>query len=104
MTEPKDVGWFENLRNRYEALLTEYGTIAIATYFTIFFASIAGFYIAIEMGFEIGGNLGEVGKIGAAWAATKVLQPVRILATIVLTPLVATVKHRVFPGTAPRVD
>jgi hypothetical protein len=90
------VGWFQDLRNRYQDLLAEYGGIAVGVYFTIFFGSIAAFYVAIELGFDVGGgNLGEVGKVGAAYAATKVLQPVRILATLVLTPIVAGVKHRV---------
>ncbi|MCA9569631.1 MAG: DUF1279 domain-containing protein [Myxococcales bacterium] len=98
MTEtPEKKGWFADLRDRYEDLLAEYGTIAIVVYFTIFFGSILIFYVAIGMGFEVGGNVGEVGKIGAAYAATKVLQPLRIVLTLVLTPVVARVKHMVRP-------
>lgn len=92
--ENAETSWFQKLRNRYEALIAEYGSIAIAVYLVLFFGSIAVFYVLIELGFEVSGNLGEVGKIGAAYAAAKVLQPVRILGTLVLTPIVANVKHR----------
>ncbi len=82
-------GLFAGLRLRYEALLKEYGAIALGVYFVLFVSSIAMFYVLIELGVEVTEPVGEVGKIGAAYAATKVLQPVRIVATLALTPLVA---------------
>jgi hypothetical protein len=77
------------LKSRMSALLAEYGKVAIWLYFTIFALVFAGFAIAISAGVEVESAAGGAGLAGAAWLATKVTQPVRILATLALTPLVA---------------
>ena len=74
--------------------MAEYGRIAIFVYLAIFAASLVGFATAIEMGFEVDGAAATTGLWGAAWLATKVIQPLRIGGTLVLTPIVATVVRR----------
>jgi hypothetical protein len=76
------------LKERFKALMEDYGPVAFAVYFAIFFLCIAGFAVAFRMGFQMEGVGGTAGTLGAAWLATKVIQPIRILATLALTPLV----------------
>ena len=78
-----------SLTERLKLLLAEYGRVAIILYFTIFFLVLAGFAIAISAGFDVEGAGETTGLIGAAWLATKVTQPIRIIVTLALTPLVA---------------
>lgn len=75
-----------SLKQRMTALLEDYGPVAFAVYFAIFFLCIAGFALAFRMGFQMEGVGGTAGTLGAAWLATKALQPLRILATLALTP------------------
>jgi hypothetical protein len=83
------------MREKMKALLAEYGQVAIATYFTLFVLTLAGFAIAIKLGFEPESAAGTAGVLGAAWVATKLTQPIRILATLALTPLVAAAVKKV---------
>lgn len=89
-----------SVRQRLERLFADYGSIAIATYFGIFFMTWGGFASAIALGIDVDGAAVGAGTIGAAWLATKVTQPVRIGATVLLTPLVARAWHRVRPRPA----
>jgi hypothetical protein len=93
------------VKARFQALLAEYGPIALGTYLGIFALSMAGFSAAIAMGFEVDGAAGGLGTLGAAWVATKVVQIPRFLLTFALTPLVARVVRRGAPpessGAAP---
>lgn len=81
------------LKERLKALLEEYGRVAIITYFTIFGLALGGFAIAIRLGLSVDSSAGTAGTFGAAYVATKLTQPLRILATLVLTPIVAKVVH-----------
>jgi hypothetical protein len=76
------------VKEKLKALLAEYGPIAIVIYFVIFLAVYLSFYISITGGFQPEGVGETAGTFGAAWLATKLTQPLRILATLVLTPLV----------------
>ena len=82
------------LKVRFKALMEEYGTIAIATYFGIFFLVIGGFWLAIRFGVEVEGTAGTAGTLAAAWVATKLTQPLRILGTLLLTPIIGKLVHR----------
>ncbi len=90
--------WWSRNSVKLKEHFAEYGRIAIITYFTIFFATVAGFAIAI-------GGSGEGawawGTLGAAWLATKATQPLRIGATLAVTPVVAAVWHRLRGRTPP---
>jgi hypothetical protein len=81
-------------RERLKKLLAEYGQLALYVYFAIFALVICGFALAIQMGIAVESAAGKAGIWGAAWLATKVTQPLRILATIALTPLVAQLLKR----------
>jgi hypothetical protein len=77
------------LKERLKELMETYGRLAFIIYFTIFFGTLAGFIIAIKAGFEVSSGSGQTGTVVIAYAATKALQPIRILVTLALTPLVA---------------
>ncbi len=85
------------LKERLTTLLNEYGRVAIIIYFTIFALVLSGFAVAIKFGVEVDSAAGTAGTIGAAWVATKLTQPLRILATLVLTPIVAKLIERFAP-------
>jgi hypothetical protein len=78
-------------RQRLKALLTEYGRLAIYTYLVLFVLVLLGFAGAIHLGVRAESTAGKAGLWGAAWLATKLTQPLRILATVALTPLVGQV-------------
>jgi len=96
------LSWFHDLKDRYQGLIEEFGTVAIATYFAIFFATLFGFYVAINLGVEVQGATAGAGKLVSAYVATKLTQPLRIGATLVLTPPVAAVLRRVRPRNGDR--
>jgi hypothetical protein len=81
-------------RKRLKQLLAEYGKLALYVYLAIFALVLAGFALAISMGIKVESAAGQAGIWGAAWLATKVTQPLRILATLALTPLVARLLRR----------
>ena len=82
--------------------------IAVIAYFTIFFTTWFGAWIAIQRGVDLAALAKRVGlspsgivaNLGAGTAAyifTKILQPVRIGLTVVLTPLLARLYERARP-------
>ena len=89
------------MRRTAKALLAEYGAAAVVVYFTIFFAVLGGFWLAIRMGWRPTGAAGNVGTFAAAYIATKLTQPLRIGATVLLTPIVARVYERLRGRVAP---
>ena len=82
------------LKQRLKAHFAEYGRVAIWTYLTLSILTIIGFSIAIGVGFAPSSASGIFGVIGAGWVAAKATMPLRILATLGLTPLVATLVAR----------
>lgn len=76
-----------SLKKRLKDLMEVYGRLAITIYLTIFFATLGGFILAIKAGFDVDGGAGQTGTVVIAYAATKALQPVRILVTLALTPI-----------------
>jgi hypothetical protein len=82
-------------REKLKSLLAEYGNVALATYFAIFLLTLAGFYIAISLGFKTEGTASGLGVLGAAYVATKLTTPLRIAGTLLATPLVAAVVRKV---------
>lgn len=77
------------MRTSIKDILAEYGRVALWVYFVIFALVLVGSWAAIHMGWQPEGVAGGMGTLGAAWVATKLTQPLRIGATLVLTPLVA---------------
>ena len=82
------------MRKTAQRLLTEYGLAAVVVYFAIFFAVLFGAWAAIGAGWKPTGALANVGAFTAAYLFTKVTQPVRIAATVVLAPLAAKLWER----------
>ena len=83
------------MRKNVQQLLAQYGAVAAVVYFTIFFAVLAGFWAALHLGWRPASVGGSAGTLAAAYVATKLTQPLRIAATIALTPLAAKVYARV---------
>jgi len=78
-------------RQRLKTLLAEYGRLALYIYLVMFALVLLGFAAAIHLGVRAESTAGKAGLWGAAWLATKVTQPLRILATMALTPLLARI-------------
>jgi predicted MFS family arabinose efflux permease len=78
-----------SLKQRLTKLMDQYGKVALYTYLTLSLSAIAGFSIAIGFGMEANSTGGVLGAIGAGWLAAKATMPLRILATLGLTPLIA---------------
>ena len=72
----------------------EYGRLAIIIYVIIQALVLTGFALAITFGFKPQSAAGGVGTFGAAWVATKLTQPLRILATLLCTPVIARLLNR----------
>ncbi|HJQ19905.1 MAG TPA: hypothetical protein VJ867_06100 [Gemmatimonadaceae bacterium] len=77
------------MRRTLKQILVEYGAVAVVVYLVIFFAVFFGFWAAIRFGWHPSGALANMGAVTAAYLATKVTQPLRIIGTLALTPLVA---------------
>lgn len=92
------------MKARLEKLLAEYGRVALYTYLSLSLLAILGFSIAIGAGFAPSSATGVVGVIGAGWLAAKATMPLRILATLVLTPLIAALVRRVTKRKTPVTD
>ena len=82
------------MKKTVQKLLAEYGTVAVVVYFAIFFAVLGAFWLAIRFGWRPESAAGNVGTFAAAYIATKITQPLRIAATLVMTPFVARLYER----------
>ncbi len=83
--------------------MIEYGSLAIYVYFAIFAIVLLGFVVAISAGLHVKSHAATAGTWGAAYLATKLTQPLRIAATLVITPLVMKIfrlKKRTPPSDA----
>lgn len=92
------------LKERLSAHFAEYGKFALYTYLTLSLLAIAGFSVAIGLGMAPSSATGVIGTIGAGWLAAKATMPLRILATLALTPLVAMLWRRLRPAPAEDVE
>jgi len=92
------------MKARLQKLLAEYGKVALYTYLTLSLLAIAGFSVAIGLGFGTESATGVIGTIGAGWLAAKATMPLRILATLALTPLVASLVRRLTKDKADSED
>jgi hypothetical protein len=82
------------VRKTVNQVLAEYGPIALVVYFSIFFAVLITCWVAIHLGWQPESAIGAAGAFTGAYLATKVTQPLRIAATLVITPFAARVVHR----------
>ena len=83
------------MRRTFKQILTEYGTTALVVYLTIFTLVLLGAWLGIRLGWRPESAAGNVGAFTLAYLVTKATQPLRIGATLLLTPLVARIWERV---------
>lgn len=97
------------MRKKLQELLTQYGPIAAVTWFGIFFLALFGFALALQLGFSTEAVTSKMASLGfssdgiaakagvwaAAYALTKVIQPIRIAVWLLVTPLLSRVWQRV---------
>lgn len=88
------------LKQRLQVLMADYGKIAIYTYLALSLGTIAAFSLAFGLGMAPSSASGVGGVIFAGWLAAKATMPLRILATLGLTPLIATLLRRRKPPEA----
>jgi hypothetical protein len=88
------------VRKTLKQIATEYGAVAVVVYLAIFAAVLLGSWAAIHFGWKPESAGGRVGSFTAAYIATKLTQPLRIAATLALTPLVAKAYERMRPSAA----
>jgi hypothetical protein len=81
-------------RERFNALLSEWGPLLVVVYFSIFGIVLVGFVAAIKLGLRPEGAPGTVGTWGAAYVATQLTKPLRIAATFLITPALGTLIRR----------
>lgn len=96
------VDWWKRWKARLEALVEEYGTIAIVTWFSVFLLTVGGFWMAIEHGYSAAGAAAGTGKLVIAYGLTRATFPVRVAVVLVLTPLIARAWRKVRPPDPPR--
>ncbi|HEY0243533.1 MAG TPA: hypothetical protein VGC52_12790 [Gemmatimonadaceae bacterium] len=73
------------MRKTLKNILAEYGMIAVVVYLTLFAIVFVGSYFAIRLGWTPGSAAGQAGAWTAAYLVTKVAQPLRIAATVLIT-------------------
>jgi hypothetical protein len=89
------------MRKTLNNVLAEYGKIALVVYLAMFTLVLGGFWFAITLGWNPQGVAASVGTFTVAYLATKATQPLRILATLALTPVIASVYGRMGGRVAP---
>jgi len=86
--------WLTRLGSRYKSLIAEFGIVAIGIHLTIFAIMLVSVAIAVKLGLKVDGAGGGAGALGVAYLATQVTYPLRLAATLLLTPMAAAVLHR----------
>lgn len=82
------------LLRKFRDLLVEYGVTALVVHYVIFALVIVGFWAAIRLGWQPTSAVGSVGTWTAAYIMTKIVQPLRIIATLAVTPFIAKLYER----------
>jgi len=76
------------MRKTLKNVFAEYGAIAVVVYLSLFTIVLVGSYFAIRLGWTPGGVAGQAGAWTAAYLVTKITQPLRIAATVLITTFV----------------
>ena len=79
---------------KLQKLLSEYGPIALGTYFCLFLLTLAAFATAISLGVKVDGPTSGSGVLLGAYLATQLTKPLRIAGTLAATPVVAGVLRK----------
>lgn len=83
-----------SLKQRFKTLIAESGAIVLWVYVGIFGLVLVCTATALKMGVQLDGVAGAAGIWGAAYVFTKLTQPLRIAATLAVTPAVAAMLRR----------
>jgi hypothetical protein len=83
------------VKKRLETLLVQYGTVGLVVYLTSTCLVYAVFLVAIQLGWRPSGVVATGGVWVAAYIATKVTQPFRIMGAAAITPLIVRAYERV---------
>lgn len=89
------------LKQRLAAVMQDYPKVALYTYLALSLTAIVGFSLAIGLGLKPSNSSGVFGTIVAGWAAAKLTLPIRAVATIALTPVIAAVLAKRKPQQTP---
>ena len=76
------------MRAALKQVFAEYGAIAVVLYLAIFTVVMVGAYLAIRLGWTPASVSGQAGAWTAAYIITKITQPLRIGATVMLTAFI----------------
>jgi hypothetical protein len=82
------------LKKTLKNILAEYGAVALVLYLAIFAIVLGSAYFALKAGWAPASATGKASTFVAAYIITKLTQPFRIGATVILTPLVARLYER----------
>ena len=85
--------WTERLRAinlRVQAMVKEYGMVAVAMLLVLSVVNIGAFYFAIQFGFSEM-DIGTGGTLAAAWVASRATKPVANVVALALTPIAARI-------------
>lgn len=80
------------MRKTLKNILAEYGVIAVIVYLTLFVAVWVGSYFAIRLGWTPGTTAGKAGTWTAAYIVTKITQPLRIGATVLIATFIGKLR------------
>ncbi|HXV16117.1 MAG TPA: hypothetical protein VD758_05020 [Gemmatimonadaceae bacterium] len=85
------------MKKTMKEILAEYGMIAVVVYLVLFAAVLIGSYFAIRFGWTTRSAAGTAGIWTAAYIVTKITQPLRIAATVLLSAFIGRLwdkKHK----------
>jgi len=82
------------MRKTLKEILAEYGTIAVVVYLVLFVLVLVGSYFAIRFGWTTKSAAGTAGIWTAAYIVTKLTQPLRIAATVLLSAFIGRLWDR----------
>lgn len=81
-------------KERLRLLWEEYGTVGVVVFAVLWVGTLGVIYTAVKLGWRPESAAGEAGTFGMAYVIFRFTLPVRIGATLVLTPLVAKVLEK----------
>lgn len=82
------------MKKTLKEILTEYGAIAVVVYLTLFAIVLITSYLAIRSGWKTTSTAGSAGTWAAAYIVTKITQPLRIAATVILSAFIGRLWER----------
>ena len=89
---------------RLKALVAEWGPLLAVVWFALFAIVLVGFAAAIQLGFETESTAGTLGTWGAAYVATQLTKPLRLAATVLITPALGAFLRRFRRPVTPKAD